>query len=205
MNDEDRNLDHYLALPYGISLRMDDDGAWVARIEELPGCTAHGETPSDAMENLAEVKSAWIEDSLAAGDPIPEPVRIEGLPSGKWLQRVPRSLHKKLTELAKREGVSLNQMTTSILAEAVGKRTEVAAVADDSSDADSLWSVGFSGPYRPHWDLVQARATPSTNILNVLGATVSVLPNKMTFAIGSYENDFKAIKHVGKKETCYKA
>lgn len=55
----------------------------------------------------------------------PEPARE--LPSGKWVQRVPRSLHLELTRLAKIEGVSLNQLVVAILAEAVGgKRTDVA-------------------------------------------------------------------------------
>ena len=48
----------------------------------------------------------------------------EVLPSGKWVQRVPRSLHKKLVSTAKREGVSLNQLVTSVLAAAVGKRQQ---------------------------------------------------------------------------------
>ncbi len=43
-------------------------------------------------------------------------------PSGKWVQRVPRSLYLKLTVLAKAEGVSLNQFVTAVLAEAAGKK-----------------------------------------------------------------------------------
>jgi predicted HicB family RNase H-like nuclease len=36
--------------------------------------------------------------------------------------RVPRSLHRKLSEEARREGVSLNQFVTVALAETVGIR-----------------------------------------------------------------------------------
>lgn len=36
--------------------------------------------------------------------------------------RVPRSLHRKLSEEARREGVSLNQFVTVALAETVGVR-----------------------------------------------------------------------------------
>lgn len=57
------------------------------------------------MDNLDEAKQAWIEDALESGDVVPEPAREEELPSGKWLQRVPRSLHKKLPDLAKKEQV----------------------------------------------------------------------------------------------------
>jgi hypothetical protein len=40
--------------------------------------------------------------------------------SGKWVQRVPRSLHAKLAKQAKREHVSLNTLVVSILSEAMG-------------------------------------------------------------------------------------
>lgn len=44
--------------------------------------------------------------------------------SGKFLVRVPSSLHAQLVEEARREGVSLNQFVTSALAGAVGWRSE---------------------------------------------------------------------------------
>jgi predicted HicB family RNase H-like nuclease len=40
--------------------------------------------------------------------------------SGKFAVRMPRSLHRKLSEEARREGVSLNQFVTMALAETVG-------------------------------------------------------------------------------------
>jgi hypothetical protein len=42
---------------------------------------------------------------------------------GAGRQRAPRSLHEKLKIIAAREGVSLNVFVTSVLAEAVGKKT----------------------------------------------------------------------------------
>jgi antitoxin HicB len=116
-----KNLQYYLELPYTVIMRRDEDGDYVARIDELPGCAAHGETPEQAFEALEEAKHLWITDCLESGDPVPEPsTEEEVLPSGKWVQRVPKTLHKKLVSLAKREHVSLNQLVTSLLAEAVG-------------------------------------------------------------------------------------
>src|SRR6266567_2567371 len=117
-----KDVKYYLGLPYTMILRQDEDGDVVARIEELPGCAAHGKTPKEALENLGEAKGLWISDCLEGGDPVPEPSPVDHLPSGKWVQRVPRSLHRKLSQFARREGVSLNQMVTSILSEAVGVR-----------------------------------------------------------------------------------
>lgn len=120
MND----LHYYLELPYTVIIRRDEDGDYVARIDELPGCMAHGETQAEALEALDEAMELWITDCLESGDPVPEPTIEESLPSGKWVQRVPKTLHKKLVSLAKRENVSLNQLVASILAEAVGVRRD---------------------------------------------------------------------------------
>jgi antitoxin HicB len=142
MNDA-KNLDYYRGLPYGIMLRKDEEDDWVARVEELPGCTAHGGTQADALEKLEEVRTAWIEDAIESGDGIPEPKASEELPSGKWLQRVPRSLHKSLTDLAKREGVSLNQFVTTVLAEAVGvQRSGYGIVTISPIEAPGLNAAG---------------------------------------------------------------
>lgn len=117
-----KDVNYYLALPYTVILRRDEEGDFVARVDELPGCAAHGKTPQEALQNLEEAKTLWITDCIESGDLVPEPILEEVLPSGKWVQRVPKNLHMKLTSIAKREGVSLNQFVTSILAEAVGMR-----------------------------------------------------------------------------------
>ena len=127
--DRLRRLNDYLKLPYTVVLRPDEDGVWIARVEELQGCVAHGNTQAEALLVVEEMKTAWIEDALEAGDPIPKPEPEEDLPSGKWLQRVPRTLHKKLAELAKKEQVSLNQLVTSMLAEAIGSKSETKRVS----------------------------------------------------------------------------
>lgn len=44
------------------------------------------------------------------------------LPSGKWLQRAPKTLHAQLQAEAKAEGVSLNSFCVAALAGAVGWR-----------------------------------------------------------------------------------
>jgi antitoxin HicB len=52
------------------------------------------------------------------GRDVPSPAAL-----GQWRQRAPRSLHEKLKIIAAREGVSLNAFVTSVLAEAVGKKS----------------------------------------------------------------------------------
>ena len=124
-----KDIRYYLSLPYTAIVRRDEDGDYVARVAELPGCSTHGKSPRAALENLEEAKRAWIEDSIEHRDPVPEPAAEQTLPSGKWVQRIPRTLHHKLVQLAQREGVSLNQLVTSILSEAVGARRAKPATA----------------------------------------------------------------------------
>ena len=51
----------------------------------------------------------------ALGRPVPGPQAL-----GQWRQRVPRSLHEKLSIAAAREGVSLNGYVANVSAERVG-------------------------------------------------------------------------------------
>jgi antitoxin HicB len=121
------DLNFYLSLPYTRILRRDDDGAIIASVQELAGCIAHGTTETEALANLAEVQALWLEEAIANGIPVPIPEKDEPLPSGKWVQRVSRSLHRALTLLAETEDVSLNQLVATILAEAVGRRRAIAS------------------------------------------------------------------------------
>ncbi len=111
--------EYYASLPYTIELRNTPDEGWFARVKELPGCMSQGETAEDAIANIQEAMHLWLEVSLEQGDAIPEP-RMEEAYSGKFVVRVPRSLHRDLAETAEREGVSLNQYINSALAQSVG-------------------------------------------------------------------------------------
>ena len=75
---------------------------------ELDGCHSTGETFNEAYENLLEAMEGWLEVKLQYNDPIPEPVVDDGY-SGKFVVRLPKSLHKKLAIEAEKEGISLNQ------------------------------------------------------------------------------------------------
>ena len=121
-------LKDLMSRDYRISLQKDEEeGVYFASLDELPGCLADGATPSEAVENLAEAKKAWISSRLAAGLDIPTPKDIGDF-SGRILVRMPKSLHRRLSSEAATEGVSLNQYIVSTLSEAYGR------VADEFQD-----------------------------------------------------------------------
>jgi antitoxin HicB len=104
-------------------LTEDEGGGWLVEFPDLPGCMADGETPEEAVSEGEDAVRSWIAAMREAGRPIPEPSKPNLTDySGKWLQRVPRTLHRKLVERARTEGVSLNTLVTAILAEGVGER-----------------------------------------------------------------------------------
>jgi antitoxin HicB len=126
-----RTLEEYLALPYHIEVIRDNDEenpGWVARVVELPGCITQGDTFEELGEMIEDAMRGWIGVALEDGMPVPEPQPDEDY-SGKFVVRVPRSLHRQLVEAAEREGVSLNQFVNVALGMAVGRASAPAPVA----------------------------------------------------------------------------
>jgi antitoxin HicB len=116
-----RNVGELAARPYRVTLDREDAGGderWVASVDELPGCTSTGKTRDAAIGGVQDAIAAWISAALEEGRDIPEPATKASY-SGRLLLRMPRSLHGELTRAAEREGVSLNQLITDVLASAV--------------------------------------------------------------------------------------
>ena len=102
-------------------LSEDEGGGFMASVPDLPGCMGDGKTESAAIKDARAAIVSWVEAAEKFGDPIPEPNRLEGY-SGKFVTRIPRSLHMMLVDMARREGVSLNQFVLTKLAEAAGEK-----------------------------------------------------------------------------------
>ena len=69
---------------------------------------------------IEDARRCWLEVAYEEGMDIPLP-RSEEEYSGKFFIRAPKSLHRKLVRMARREGVSLNQFLVATLAGAVGR------------------------------------------------------------------------------------
>jgi antitoxin HicB len=89
-----------------------DGGGWLIAFPDLPGCLSDGDSLEEAVKNGAEAEKAWL---VAAGK--------WGRPKPKSLvARLPVSLHRELSDLAKAEGVSLNTLMVSILSRGASER-----------------------------------------------------------------------------------
>jgi antitoxin HicB len=117
---EDRSvnasLDFYLAQPYPYTVLPDaEDGGFVIVFPDLPGCLSQAESADEIAPMADEARRLWIETEYERGHDIPLPTGVGGY-SGKFVVRLPKSLHRSLAESAEREGVSLNAWVTTLLA-----------------------------------------------------------------------------------------
>lgn len=107
-------MNHY---PLEIFWSEEDQG-FIAEVPDLPGCSAFGDTEAEAAAEARDAIAAWIAAARAAGRGVPAASPAEPVEhySGKFMVRVPRSLHARLVRQAKAEGVSLNQYVACRLA-----------------------------------------------------------------------------------------
>ena len=51
----------------------EEDGGYIADIPDLESCSAFGQTPEEALAEVAKAKAAWLEAARQAGKPVPSP------------------------------------------------------------------------------------------------------------------------------------
>ncbi len=108
---EKRNAKFYLKQPYSMSIHEihDNSGTYfLGRYPELEGCQSHADTIEELIKNMKIALEGYIESNLEHNIPIPLAKSDDDF-SGRFMVRVPKSLHRKLVMEAEREGTSLNQ------------------------------------------------------------------------------------------------
>jgi antitoxin HicB len=121
-----RDLSHY---PFEVRpLTVEEGSGFLISFPDFSECIADGETPEEAILNgldaLRETIAALETMGLSVpemGLSVPEP-GSGSIYSGKFIQRVPKSLHARLALRAKQEGVSMNALVSVLLAESLGRR-----------------------------------------------------------------------------------
>ena len=112
-----KTLNEYLKVPYRLEIVPDtEEGGFVASYPELPGCITCGETIEQAAANAADAKYEWLKAAIEDGIQISEPTSAENF-SGQFKLRIPKSLHKQLSEQSRREGISMNQYCLYLLSQ----------------------------------------------------------------------------------------
>jgi antitoxin HicB len=143
---------------YAIELYEEDDGTWTALVPDLPGCVAAGDSAPEALDEVGDAIDAWIESARADGAPVPSPSRGDDEYSGRFVARVPKSLHRALASRASREGVSLNTLCVTALTQVATQglfETELARLA-----VARATRAGIPGPNLNAIDLWADLGTP---------------------------------------------
>lgn len=110
-----KTLTEYLNLPYKMEIIPDtEEGGFTVSFPELPGCVTCGDTLTSALDNAKDAKATWLEAAIEDGISIPEPDSLDDY-SGQFKLRIPKSLHKQLSEHSKTEGISMNQYCLYLL------------------------------------------------------------------------------------------
>ena len=100
-------------------LSKEDGGGYSIVFPDLPGCCSDGATPEEAIENGRDALKSWLAVANEFDDSVPKPFHTV---SGRFVQRVPRSLHAQLVTQAEAEGVSLNTLVVSLVSLGLGRR-----------------------------------------------------------------------------------
>ena len=103
-------------------LSLGEGGGYLIEYPDLPGCISDGATVDEAIANGRDAIGCWIAAARESERHIPMPGEFEKQ-SGKWVQRVPKSIHLRLVKRAKEEGVSLNTLVISLLSESISKNS----------------------------------------------------------------------------------
>ena len=115
-NKKEKDLQYYMQLPYAIKLIPEEKGYYFAEIEEFDGCLAQGETAEEALKNIEISKEMWLTSMLGKKMEIPEPATLKEF-SGRFMVRIPASLHRRIASLAKKENVNIDQMVLFLLSD----------------------------------------------------------------------------------------
>jgi predicted RNase H-like HicB family nuclease len=71
-------IEYYMNLPYKLVIIPDpDEGGYVARYPDLPGCITVGSSLEDELNNAEEAKREWLRVALESGTTITEPVTAD--------------------------------------------------------------------------------------------------------------------------------
>ncbi len=101
-------------------LSTEEGGGFLISYPDFSDCIADGESIEEAVQNGADALKATIATLKSKGFQIPAPNQ-GGVASGRFVARVPKTVHAQLTTRAKAEGVSLNTLVLTFIAQGLGK------------------------------------------------------------------------------------
>ena len=108
--------------PFEIRPLADEEGGgFLISFPDFAECLSDGETVEEALASGREALKATIAALKSKKLPVPAP-NSGGVASGKFVARVPKTVHAQLATRAKAEGVSLNALVLTFIAQGLGRK-----------------------------------------------------------------------------------
>lgn len=100
-------------------LSSDEGSGYLISFPDFAECLSDGESVEEAVENGRDALKATIAALKAKKLRVPAP-NSGGVASGKFVARVPKTVHAQLATRARAEGVSLNALVLTFIAQGLG-------------------------------------------------------------------------------------
>ena len=100
-------------------LLPEEGGGYLLSFPDFAECISDGETVEESIQNGLDALKATIAALKAKKLPVPSP-NSGGVASGKFVARVPKTVHARLATRARAEGVSLNALVLTFIAQGLG-------------------------------------------------------------------------------------
>jgi len=108
-----KDLEYYLSVPWKFEFEKRPEGGYYGRVKGL-SCYSHGNNLEQAAEQIELALETYIEGCIEENIPINKPVSEDEC-SGRISIRVSKSLHCKLSNIAKDEDVSVSHLINDAL------------------------------------------------------------------------------------------
>lgn len=105
-------------------IKTDKGYEWGVDFPDVEGVRGAGDTIEEAIKNGQDNLEMHLKFMKESGQAIPEPMLEPDIDeySGKLVLRLSKYNHKKLTEVAEKQGVSLNALLNEMISEGLSKR-----------------------------------------------------------------------------------
>jgi antitoxin HicB len=96
-----------------------EGGGYLISFPDFAECISDGETVDEAVTNGRDALKSTIAALKSKKMAVPAP-NSGGVASGKFVARVPKTVHAQLATRARAEGVSLNTLVLTFIAQGLG-------------------------------------------------------------------------------------
>jgi antitoxin HicB len=100
-------------------LSSEEGGGYLISFPDFAECISDGESVDGAIASGRDALRATIAALKTKKLPVPAP-NSGGVASGKFVARVPKTVHAQLATRARAEGVSLNALVLTFIAQGLG-------------------------------------------------------------------------------------